>query len=226
MKNIWLRILLILLMLVPVPFSCKDKNECLDLYVEPYYDIRGMVFKHLDSYYEYYNKNKKYIMFDSFSQDYDNEVYPCENMALYFVVPDTLLQYHSQHIMERRYGFTQEAFACNSKRPGYAGTRELVDKIYISSKYPFDETHPDDTYDLSDIVDIFAYSSNDKESWKSLREYNLNSPYEAPKRFYLLIKRKPTLSKTQQFIIRYYMLAQTGEASEYYVITTPVFQVE
>jgi len=224
MKNVWIRILLILLMLVPIPFSCKDKNDCQDLYVLPYYDIRGIVFKHVDSYYEYLHNNKRYIMFDSFSQDYDNEVYPCENMALYFEAPDTLLQYHSQHIMKPGFGFTQEVFAA-CKRSGWAGTRELVDKIYISSKYDFDETHAKD-YDLSDIVEIFAYSSNNKENWKSLREYNQNSPYEAPKRFYLLIKRRPTLSKTQQFVIRYYMLTHPGEASEYYVITTPVFQVQ
>ena len=225
MKNIWLKILLILLMLVPLPFSCKDKNECMDLYVEPYYDIQGMVFSHIDSYYEYYRKNKKYVMFDRFSQDYDNEVYPCENMALYFKVPDTLLMYHSQYIMKPGFSFTQELFACNSKKKGYAGTRELVDKIYISSNYDFDETHAKG-YDLSDIVDIFAYTRDQGTgNWMSLRDYNNNSPYEAPKRFYLFIKRRPTLSKTQQFVVRYYMSTQPGEASEYYVITTPVFQV-
>jgi len=225
MKRIWLKIVLILLMLVPAPFSCKDMTDCpSELDVLPYYNIQGMVFKHVDSYYEYSHKNKKYIMFDSFSQDYDNEVYPCENMALYFEAPDTLLIYHSQHIRKQGFSFTQEAFA-ECKRSGWAGTRELVDKIYISSRYDFDETHAKD-YDLSDIVDIFAYSSNSKENWKTLREYNQNSPYEAPKRFYLLIKRRPTLSKTQQFVIRYYMLNQPGETSEYYVITTPVFQVQ
>ena len=224
MKDIWLRILLILLMLVPFPFSCKDKNECLDLYVEPYYDIQGMVFSYVDKYYEYYVKDKKYVKFDSFNQDYDNYVYPCENMALYFKVPDTLLRFHSYHIMKPGFGFTQEAFAA-CKRSGWAGTRELVDKIYISSNYDFDETHPKG-YDLSDIVDVFAYTTNGKDSWRSLREYNNNSPYEAPKRFYLMIKRKPTLSKTQQFVVKYYMLTQPGEATEYYIITTPVFQVE
>ena len=226
MKSVWIRILLISLMLLPVPFGCKDKNECLDLIVLPYYDIQGIVFSHVDKYHEYYVKDKKYLGFDLFSQDYANTVYPCESMALAFMVPDTLLMFHSQLNMKHRFGFTQEAFACNSKRPGYAGTRELVDKIYISSNYPFDETHPDETYDLSDIVDIFAYNTNGDASWKSLKEYNMNSPYEAPKRFFLLIKRKPTLSKTQQFVIKYYMLNQTGEATEYYIITTPVFQVE
>ena len=44
MKGIKLKIVLILLMLVPMPFSCTDKNECPDLYVEPYFDIREMKF--------------------------------------------------------------------------------------------------------------------------------------------------------------------------------------
>ena len=226
MKNIWLKILLILLMLVPAPFSCTDSNECLDLYVEPYFDIQGMVFSHIDMYHRYTVKNKPYIMFDIFDQDYDNNVYPCDSMALYVKVPDTLLMYHSQHIMKRGFGFTQEAFA-ECKRPGYAGTLEYVDKIYISSNYDFDETHAKD-YDLSDIVDIFTYTRDkdkDKENWMPLREYNNKSPYEAPKRFYLLIKRKPTLSKIQQFVIKYYMLTLTGERTEYYIITTPVFHV-
>jgi hypothetical protein len=221
MKSIWLKIMLILLMLVPVPFSCTDKNECLDLYVEPYYDIQGMVFSYVDLYY----RNKAgYLLFEAVSQDFDKQVYPCDSLALYVMVPDTLLRFHSQQMMKPGFSFMQEAFACNSKRPGYAGTRELVDKIYISSNYDFDETHAKD-YDLSDIVDIFAYTANDNESWKSLREYNMNSPYEAPKRFYLLLKRKPTLSKTQQFVIKYYMATQPGEATKYYIITTPVFQV-
>ena len=224
MKSIWIRILLILMMLIPVPFSCSEKDDCHDLNVLPYYDIQGMVFKYINSYYEYYVKNVKYIMFDSFDQDYENQVYPCENMALYFEAPDTLLIYHSQLMKKPGFGFTQEAFAVECKRSGWAGTRELVDKIFISNLYDFDEMHAKNS-DLSDIVDIFAYSSNSKETWKPLREYNQNSPYEAPKRFYLLIKRRPTLSKTQQFVIRYYMLNQPGEVSEYYVITTPVFQV-
>ena len=223
MKNIWLKILLIVLMLVPVPFSCKDYNECPDLYVEPYYDIQGLVFSHIDKY--YLTQKKGYAMFEIISQDYDNVVYPCDSMALYIYAPDTLLMYHSQHIMKPGFSFTQEVFACN--KSGYAGTRELVDKIYISSNYDFDETHKKD-YDLSDIVDIFAYS-NDKAvgKWMSLREFNNNSPYEAPKRFHLRIQhgRKPTLSKTQQFVIRYYMETKPGEASEYYVVTTPVIQV-
>ena len=227
MKNIWLKILLILLMLVPTPFSCTDKNECLDLYVEPYFDIQGMVFSHVDMYHRYTVDKKPYVMFGVFDQDYDNNVYPCDSMAIYIKAPDTLLLYHSQHIMKRGFSFVQEAFA-DCKRPGYAGTLESLDKIYISSNYDFDETHAKD-YDLSDIVDIFAYTrKNDdieKGEWYNLREYNNQSPYEAPKRFYLAIRRKPTLSKIQQFVIKYYMLTQAGEKTEYYIITTPVFHV-
>jgi len=222
MKSVALRIALIILMLVPVPFSCKDKNECLDLYVEPYFKIQGMVFKYIDKY--YIDKHGKIQFPELFDQDYDNNVYPCDSMALYLMTPDTLLLYHSQHIIQPRFGFTQELFACNSKRAGYAGTRQLVDKIWVSSNYDFDETHGKD-YDLSDIVEIFAYLPNEKVERVLLSEYNKHSPYEAPKRFFLLIKRKPTLSRTQQFVIKYYMKTEPDETPEYYIITTPVFHV-
>ena len=227
MKGIKLKILLVLLMLVPVPFSCKDKNECLDLYVEPYFNIQEMDFSYIDM---YYVTKQGTLMFDLVSQDYDNNVYPCDSLALY--IEATLLSFHSQHIIRPRFSFTQEAFACNSKRPGWAGTRELIDKIYVSSNYDFDETHPKN-WDMSDIIDIFAYTTtaddkaNDsqKGGWMLLSDYNKNSPYEAPKRFYLLIKRKPTRSMTQQFVIKYYMKTEPGEAPEHYIITTPKFKV-
>jgi len=222
MKNIKLKIALILLMLVPMPFSCMDKNECRDLEVEPYFDIREMDFRYVDIYNEYYVKGKKYLMFDTISQDFTNMVYPCDSMAMYFEA--TLLAFHSQMIIQPKFSFMQEAFACNSKRPGWAGTRELVDKIYISSNYDFDETHGKD-YDLSDIVDIFAYTTNGNDGWMRLSDYNKNSPYEAPKRFYLLVKRKPTRSMIQQFVIKYYMKTEVGEPTEYYFIPTPVFRV-
>ena len=221
MHGIKLKILLVLFILIPLPFSCEDKNECLDLYVEPYFDIQDMVFSYVDMYYR--NKEGK-LMFDLFSQDYANEVYPCDSLALYIMVPDTALLYHSKHIIQPKFGFTQEAFACNSKRPGYAGTRELVDKIYISSNYDFDETHKMGN-NLSNIVDIFAYTTNGKNEWMLLDDYNNQSPYEAPKRFYLLFKRKPTRSQTQQFVITYLMKTDPGEPTEYYTITTPVFKV-
>jgi hypothetical protein len=166
----------------------------------------------------YYITKQGTLMFDLFSQDYDNHVYPCDSMALY--IEASLLLFHSKNNIQPRFSFTQEAFACNSKRPGYAGTREQIDKIYVSSNYDFDETHSKD-YDLSDIIDIFAYN----QGWMSLSEYNKNSPYEAPKRFYLLIKRKPTRSMTQQFVIKYYMKTEPGTVPEYYIITTPVLQV-
>ncbi|MDR1171505.1 MAG: hypothetical protein LBL24_03520 [Bacteroidales bacterium] len=221
MKGIQLKILLILFILVPVPFSCEDKNECLDLYVEPYFDIQDMVFSYVDLY-SFGKVNN--LMFDLVSQDYATHVYPCDSMALYIMVPDTALLFHSQQVMRPRFGFTPEAFACNARRNGYAGTRELVDKIYISSNYDFDETH-NKTDNLSDIVDIFAYTTNDKNDWMSLSDYNKSSPYEAPKRFYLLIKRKPTRSMIQQFVITYYMKTEPGEVTESYIITTPVFHV-
>ena len=219
MKGIKLKILLVLLMLVPVPFSCKITDDSLDLYVEPYYRILGMAFDGVELYYRTKNGTP---MFDSISQDYANQVYPCDSLALYFIAPDTLLMYHSQQI-KTTFGFTQEVFA-DKKRPGYAGTKDMVDKIYISSNYDFDETHNKND-NLSDIVDILPYTPNKKETWMLLQDYNNNSPYAAPKRFYLFFKRKPTISMTQQFVIRYYMKTEPGEKSKYFVITTPVFHV-
>ncbi len=220
MTGIKLKIFIILLILIPLPFSCEDKNECLDLYVEPYFDIQNMVFGEVDL----YSDNKGILNFNIVDQDYSTMIYPCDSMALYIYVPDTSLTFHSQRIIKPRFGLIPEAIACNSQRSGYAGTRELVDKIYVSSNYDFDETHSKND-NLSDIVRIFAYSSNGDNKWMSLSDFNNNSPYEAPKRFYLLFTRKPTRSKTQQFVIKYYMKTNPGEATEYYIVTTPVFHV-
>ena len=221
MKGIKLKILLVVLMLVPVPFSCKDKNECLDLYVEPYFSIMELDFKNVDLYYEYYIKDKKHLMFDTVSQDFASQVYPCDSIALYIEAPaNGGYLFHSQHIIPPRFGFMQEAFACNSKRPGWAGTRELIDKIYVSSDADFDETHGKD-YDLSDIIDIFTYNTG----WMPLNEFNQNSPFEAPARFHLLIKRKPTRSMTHQFMVRYYMKTEPGAPPKHFIINIPRFQV-
>jgi len=222
MKSIKIKILLILLMLVQLPFSCKDRNECLELDFEPYFSAQNMVFKWVDKY--YVNKRTNSLMFEKVSQEFDYVVYSGDSMAMYFEAPDTALLFHSQ--LQRRFGFnfTQEAFACVARRPGWAGTRDLVDKIYISSNYDYNEAYRRD-YDMSDIVDIFAYKSSGDKNWVSLRDYNENSPYEAPKRFYLLIKSKPTLSPVQQFVIKYYMKNEPGESSKYFIIETPVFHM-
>ena len=223
MKHIWIKILLIILMLIPVPFSCKDNNECNDnFYVEPYYSAQAMYFKNVDLY--WVNQKTNGIMFDTLSQDYKNTIYPADSMALYIHVPDTAMLYHSYQKINNGFSFTQEAFACLTKRSGWAGTRDLVDKIYISSMYDYDETHGKN-YDLSDIVKIFAYTSTGENSWMMLNDYNKNSPYEAPKRFYLLITRKPTISMTQQFVITYLMKNEQGTSSKYFIIETPVFQM-
>jgi len=223
MKGIKLKIALILLMLVPVPFSCsklQDTDEGLDLYVEPYYNMLGMVFTYVDL---YYRTPSGTPMFEAIPQDFDNQVYPCDSMAMHFIAPDTLLMYHSQNF-KSSFSLIPEAFASERLRPGWAGTLDLVDKIYISSNYDFDETH-NKTDNLSDIVDILPYTPNVKENWMLLSEYNKNSPYEASKRFVLFIKRKPTRSKIQQFVIRFNMITQEGKPSKYFVITTPVFHV-
>ena len=220
MKNIWLKILLVILMLLPVPFSCKDTNECLDLYVEPYYSAQAMYFHYVDLYWK--NQKTGENMFDLISLDYENMVYAADSMAMFFHVPDTQLLYHSQYKLNKGFSFTQELFAC--KRAGWAGTLDLVDKIYISSYYDYDETHGKN-YDLSDIVEIFAYTTTGTGQWMLLSDYNKNSPYEAPKRFYLLITRKPTQSKTQQFVVKYYMKNEPGTPSKYFIMETPVFQL-
>lgn len=214
-----LKLFLILLMVVPVPFSCEDKNECLDLYVDPYYDIQNISFIEVNTY-SYTRGN--ILDIEAADQDYDNLVYACDSLALYFMAEE--LVFHSQYIPKAKFGLAQETFACNSLRPGYAGTRELIDKIYVSSNYDFDETHNKGD-NLGDIVDIFAYTTAGGNKWMPLSEFNQLSPYEAPKRFYLLFKRKPTKSMEQQFVIKYYMLSETGEANEYYITTTPVFHV-
>jgi len=212
------------LMLFPVPFSCTDKCGSLDLYKEPYFSMQNMVFKYVDLY--WINIKSKKIMWELVSQEYENTVYPCDSLAMYFECPKDEMLFHSQNIRNPLY-FTQSVFACVPKQNGYAGTRDLVDKIYISSNFDFDETHNKDD-NLSDIVGILAYTTNansETDKWVTLAEYNQNSPYEAPKRFHLIIKRKPTRSMKQQFVIKYYMKNEEGEPSKYFIITTPVFNV-
>ena len=222
MKCIKLKVAFVLLMLFPVSFSCKDKNDCPEgLIVQPYFTMQDMLFKYVDLY--WINQKSGKIMWEVVSADYDKTIYPCDSLALYFETDTTTLMYHAQNNMNKSFGFMQDLLACG-KRNGYAGTRDLVDKIYISSNYDFDETHNKND-NLSDIVRIFAYTTNGKDSWKPLDEYNKNSPYEAPKRFHLLITHKPTRSKTQQFVIKYYMYNQPGEVSKSFIITTPVFHV-
>lgn len=217
LKHMKLKLFLVLLILVPIPFSCEDKNECLDLYVEPYFDIQDMDFLELNI----YSYTRGGILdIKPVEQDYDNMVYPCDSLMMHFAAKT--LKFHSQRITKPRFGFIQEAFACNSLQSGYAGTKERVDKIYVSSNYDFDETHNKND-NLSDVIDIFTYDKNGE--WISLSDFNKNSPYEAPKRFYLRMKRKPTRSMTQQFVVKYYMYAEQGEAPEYYYISTPVLHV-
>ena len=222
MKNIWLKILLVVLMLIPIPFSCKDMNDCPDLYVEPYYSAQAMHFHYVDKYWINQKTKPATIKFDIISQDYENMIYAADSLAMFFHTPDTQLLYHSQNKINKGFSLSQELFACN--RSGWAGTKDLVDKIYISSNYDYDETHGRN-YDLSDIVQIFAYTSTGKNKWMLLSDYNENSPYEASKRFYLLMTRKPTISKTQQFVVKYYMKNEPGMPSKYFIMETPVFQL-
>lgn len=226
MKGFKLKILLILLILVPlplIPFSCKDKNDCLDLDVEPYYVIEEIDFQDVTLY--WINPKDGVPAYKNVSQDFDNTEYPCDSMMLSFEATD--LSYQSYYMIPKTgFSFTQELFACEPNRAGYKGSLEMVDKIYISSNYDFDETHKKSD-NMSDIVDIFAYSHSGPKTWMSLLEYNNNSPYEAPKRFSLYLTRKPTRSKVQQFVIRYLMLPEEpGKAPKYWVITTPKFNVK
>jgi len=222
MKYIKLKILLVFLMLFNIQFSCTDKCDNLELYREPYFSMQNMTFQYVDLY--WVNIKSKKLMWDIVNQDYENTVYPCDSLAMYFESKDLL--FHSKNDIRNGFNFIPEVFAgnCNVNPNGYAGTRDLVDKIFISSNYDFDETHNKND-NLSDIVEIFAYTTSGQNSWNTLDEYNNNSPYEAPKRFYLLIKRKPTRSMKQQFVIKYFMKNESGEDSKYFIITTPVFNV-
>ncbi|MDR2036896.1 MAG: hypothetical protein LBQ60_03135 [Bacteroidales bacterium] len=214
-----LKILLIILILVPLPFSCEDKNECLDLYVDPYFDIQNVEFVEVDEHFEH----KGYLNLNPISQDYDNMVYPCDSLALMFMATDMI--FHARHTKKQPFCLMSQAYAaCEQLRAGYKGTFEKIDKIYVSSNYDFDMTHNKGD-NLDDIIDIFAYTTSGENTWMKLSEFNKNSPYEAPNRFYLLIKRKPTRSFVQQFVIRYIMYTEPGYAPEYYTITTPVFNV-
>jgi hypothetical protein len=200
------------------------------LNVFPYYQMQDLAFRYIDEY--NINGTTEKLMFRSISQDYSNMEYECQKMAMYFQVPDDELLFHSQNI-KHGFGFTQEVFAssCYEKPNGWNGTLEKVDHIDISSTFDYDETHLKG-YDLSDIVWIFAYVRNveinwrDEDLWVLLEDYNSNSPYEAPKRFYLLIKSPPTLSKEQQFYIRYYLANEEGAPSKYFEVKTPVFKVK
>ena len=223
MKNIKLRIVLILLMLVHIPFSCVDMNTCVDLDPMPYYRMMDLVFDNVELY--YINEASDKPMPLKVSQEYDTFVYPCDSLMLSFKVPDTALFYHSQNNPLRKGFGLQEAYACNPKRAGYKGTFDVIDKIHVTSNYDFDETHLAG-YDLSDIVDIFAYTLDEEEGgfW-NLNDYNNTSPRTAPKRFYLLFTRNARLSDIQQFVVIYHLHGQGGTPREFRV-ETPVLKVK
>ncbi len=190
--------------LLSIPFSCEDKNECPDLYVDPYYSIVTIDFNSVAAY-EYINGTPQMYVT---TQDYATAVYSCENLALYFTAD---LDFHSQNIPRwNNFSLIPQAYAlCNNPRPGYMGTQELVDRIYISSAYDFDETHPKNAM-LNDIVEIFAYSKTGDNSLVSLSEFNATAPHPAPERFYLLLKQNPTKSNIQEFTVEYRMVNDGG----------------
>ena len=220
MKGIKIKIFLILLMLVPVPYGCKDKCQDMDdlRYVLPYWQMQDLQLEHVNLW--YINTRTGKPMFGRVSNEFENHTYSCENMALYIVAPNEALRFHAQNNFKSGFSFSQEAFACNRRQPGYDGTLDLVYKIYISSNYDFSETHLA-RMDMSDIVDIFAYTNKGDESWMSLEEYNRTAPHEAPKRFHLLIKRPARLSNKQQFVIRFLFHNEPGEASREFEIKVP-----
>ena len=223
MKSIKLRIVLILLMLIQVPFSCMDRDICLDLEHMPYYKMMDLVFQNVELY--FINPVSEKPQPIPVSQEYDTFIYPCDSLMLFFRVPDTALLYHANHKLIRNgFEITQTAYAC--ERPGYLGTLDKVDKIFISSRYDYDELHLAG-YDLSDIVDIFVYSENEEEGgfWR-LSDYNEQSPHAAPKRFFLLFTRKARLSEIQKFDITYHLLAREDEEPREFRIETPTLRVK
>ena len=222
MKGIKLKIILIAVMIIPVPFSCVDVDSCLDLEVMPYYRIMGLAFESVELY--FINPASQKPMPLKVSQEYDTFVYPCDSMMLSFIVPNTELHFHAQNNnLKNGFSFTQEAFAC--ERPGYMGTLDMIEKIYIESKYNFDERH-NAGYDLSDIVDIFAYTVDESSGgfWR-LDDYNETAPHPAPKRFYILFRQNATMSDVQQFVVRYHLIREDG-TSEIFTEETPKFNVK
>ena len=224
MKGIFLKVFFILLMLIPLPFSCSEDCVLMELDVLPYFQMQALAFKYVDKY--TINSKTEKPMFERISQNFATTQYTCENMALYFQVPDDELHFHSHNNVKKGFSFMQEAFACNQKQPGYAGTRDLIDKIFISTVYDFDDLHQKG-YNIEDIVDIFAYTANGEfEKAISLEDYNSMPPSEAPKRFYIMIRVPASLSPVQQFIVRYFLMPREGEqAAVYFEAKTPVFNV-
>ena len=233
MKNVNIKIFLILFLLVPVPFGCKDDPNAADelRHVLPYWQMQGLVFDYLALY--TINAATGKPLFLNPPQDFENpnRVFPADRMALYIITPDTFpdgrpgLIFLAQNNPRSGFSFIQEAFA-NRRQPGYRGTRDLVSEITISSNFDFSETHTA-TMDMSDIVEIFAYTtSGEFDEPILLREFNRGAPREAPKRFWLLIDRPARLSPVQQFVIRYFLHNEQGEASRYFEVVTPVFNVE
>ena len=225
MKSIKFKIFLVLVMLIPLPFSClDDSSTCLDLYAPPYWRMMGMVFNGIDEY--YINPNSEKPMFNIISQDFENFIYPSDSIALEFIVPNEMLQFHAQNTMRKGFSMTQEAFACNPDRPGYQGTLDLVERIHISSNYDFDEMHPAG-FDLTDIVDIFVYTQDEESGgFRPLREYNEMMPHIAPKRVYLLLTRNARLSPIQQFVVRFHLMEIEGRPARHFTVETPVINVK
>ena len=222
MKSIKLKIVFILFLLIKVPFSCINDDGCLELEVMPYYKMMDLAFKSVE--YFYINPKSQKPMPQKVSQDFDTYFYACDSMMLYFEVPAAALLFHAQNNNIRKgFGLT-EAIAC--ELPGHLGTLDKVDKIFISSKYDFDETHLAG-YDLSDIVDIFAYTIEEEDGgFMLLGDYNESSPHTAPKRFYLLLRRKARLSEVQQFVITYHLMGEEGEDPREFRVETPRFNVK
>ena len=224
MKRIKFKIFLVLLMLIPLPFSCIDESACLDLTPPPYWRMLGLVFDGIDEY--HINPNSGKPMFDRISQDFENFVYPSDSIALHLVVPESMLQFHTQSPVKKGFSLTQEVLACNPDRPGYQGTLDLIERIHISSNFDFDEMHPAG-YDLTDIVDVFVYTQDvTSGGFRPLREYNNTAPHVAPKRLYLLITRNARLSPQQQFVVRYHMKEQEGTPPREFRVETPIINVK
>ena len=225
MNKIKYKILLVLLLLLPIPYSCIDESACLELNMPPYYRMMGLTFGSIQLY--HINPISEKPLFDRISQEYETFVYPSDSLALYIMVPDTMLQFHAHNPLRKRFSLTQDVLACETNRPGFKGTLEMLERIHITSNFDYDEMHPAGS-DLRDIVDIFVYAQDDEVGgfW-SLRDYNENLlPQPAPKRLYLLLTRNARLSPQQQFVIRYHLMGQAGRDPREFRVVTPVINVK
>ena len=223
MKIIKIKIFLVLLMLIPLPFSCLDESTCLDLYVPPYWRMTGLEFGGIN---RYHLQQNGMPLFGAISQDYADFVYPVDSMAIGIVVPEPFLQFHAQNTTRKGFSLTQDVLACTPDRPGFKGTLDLIERLHVTSNFDFDETHSAEM-DLTDIIDVFVYTQDETSGGlRPLREYNNTMPHVAPNRVFLLFTRNARISPQQQFVITIHLKEREGFPARHFTVETPIINVK